>query len=504
LFSNLILKDGIITELKYRFFYMKNLILKKLQSNIQGTVFFKKEFIDYYSVDASSYQIYPKIIVVAKNEKDIINTIKIAKKFKTSVTVRGAGTGLVGSALNNGIILDMKNFDSIRLEKNHVIVGPGTMKGQLDIVLKKSKKFFPPNPSIGSFCSIGGMLANNSSGSRSLKYGSMIDNVSEITFIDGNGIKVTLPKNKKTGKKILEITKNLNKKKIPKVTKNSSGYRIDKIKSIKDSHNILVGSEGTLGIIISAKLKIKNIPKKKILFVIEYKKTLDILKNAIKINESKPSAMEFVDKTTLKQFKFKFDKQTKYLLFVEYDEKIITSEKRLKSIINGKIVKRLIKESEILRWWKFRDSSLHYSLKSIKKEKRMPHTIEDSAIPIENLPKLFVILDKINKKYKTKSITYGHIGNGNIHIRLISSRKKREIIKKIAIQFFDEVFKLDGTITAEHGDGLARSEFIKKQYGKKNYQIFKEIKNLFDPNNILNPGKIISNKSSIIENLQNF
>ena len=209
-------------------------------------------------------------------------------------------------------------------------------------------------------------------------------------------------------------------------------------------------------------------------------------------------------KTTLKQFKFKFDKQTKCLLFVEYDEKIITSEKRLKSIINGKIVKRLIKESAILRWWKFRDSSLHYSLKSIKKEKRMPHTIEDSAIPIENLPKLFVILDKINKKYKTKSITYGHIGNGNIHIRLISSRKKREIIKKIAIQFFDEVFKLDGTITAEHGDGLARSEFIKKQYGKKNYQIFKEIKNLFDPNNILNPGKIISNKSSIIENLQNF
>ena len=116
---------------------MKNLILKKLQSNIQGTVFFKKEFIDYYSVDASSYQIYPKMIVVAKNEKDVINTIKIAKKFKTSVTVRGAGTGLVGSALNKGIILDLKNFDSIRLNNDHVIVGPGTMKGQLDIVLKK-------------------------------------------------------------------------------------------------------------------------------------------------------------------------------------------------------------------------------------------------------------------------------------------------------------------------------------------------------------------------------
>jgi len=483
---------------------MKNLILKKLQSNIQGTVFFKKEFIDYYSVDASSYQIYPKIIVVAKNEKDVINTIKIAKKFKTSVTVRGAGTGLVGSALNKGIILDLKNFDSIRLNNDHVIVGPGTMKGKLDIVLKKSKKFFPPNPSIGSFCSIGGMLGNNSSGSRSLKYGSVIDNVSEITFIDGNGIKNTLPKNKKIGKTILEITNKLNIKKIPKVTKNSSGYRIDKIKSLKDSHKIIIGSEGTLGIIISAKLKIRNIPKKKILFIIEYKKIKDALNDAIKINEIKPSAIEFVDKTTLEQIKYKFDKQTECLLFVEYDSKIITSENRLKSLIIGKIEKRLIKESEILQWWKFRDSSLHYSLKSIKKEKRIPHTIEDSAVPIENLSKLFLVLDKINKKFNTKSITYGHVGNGNIHIRLISKNKRKEMIKKITVQFFDEIFKLDGTITAEHGDGLARSEFIKKQYGEKNYQIFKEIKNLFDPNGILNPGKIISKKSSIIENLENF
>jgi len=482
----------------------KYLILKKLQSNIQGTVFFKKEFIDYYSVDASSYQIYPKIIVVAKNEKDIINTIKIAKKFKTSVTVRGAGTGLVGSALNKGIILDLKNLDSIRLNNDHVIVGPGTMKGQLDIVLKKSKKFFPPNPSIGSFCFIGGMLGNNSSGSRSLKYGSVIDNVSEITFIDGNGIKNTLPKNKKIGKKILAITNKLNIKKIPKVTKNSSGYRIDKIKSLKDSHKIIIGSEGTLGIIISAKLKIKNIPKEKILFIIEYKKIKDALNDAIKINEIKPSAIEFVDKTTLEQIKYKFDKQTKCLLFVEYDNKIITSEKRLKSLIIGKMVKKLIKESEILHWWKFRDSSLHYSLKSIKKEKRIPHTIEDSAVSIENLSKLFVVLDKINKKFNTKSITYGHVGNGNIHIRLISKSKRKEMIKKITVQFFDEIFKLNGTITAEHGDGLARSEFIKKQYGEKNYQIFKEIKNLFDPNDILNPGKIISKKSSIIENLKNF
>ncbi len=482
---------------------MKKSILKTLQSTIQGDVFSQKEFREFYSVDASSYQIIPKIVVVPKNEKDVINTVKIAKKFKTSVTVRGAGTGLVGSALNNGIILEMKKFDSFKLAKDYVTVGTGTMKGRLDEKLEEYKKFFPPNPSIGSFCSVGGMLGNNSSGSRSLKYGSVIDNVIEITFIDGNGKKITLPKNKRVAKKILEFTKKIDEKKFPNVTKNSSGYRIDKVESINDAHKVVIGSEGTLGIILSANLKIKDSPKKRILFIIEYKSIRDAIENCIEVNKTGPSAIEFVDRTILVQIKFKFDKNTKCLLFVEFDEKISLNEKKIKSIITGKIVKKLKKDTDISQWWKYRDSSLHYSLKSIKKEKRFPHIIEDAAVPLENLQKLFLALNKINKKYKTRSIVYGHAGNGNIHVHLISDRKIANI-KNIAIQYFDEIIKLGGTITAEHGDGLARSEFIKKQYGTKNYQVFKEIKKLFDPKNVLNPGKIITMKSTIIENLENF
>jgi len=483
---------------------MKKSILKTLQSTIQGDVFSQKEFREFYSVDASSYQIIPKIIVVPKNEKDVINVVRIAKKFKISVTVRGAGTGLVGSALNSGIILEMKNFDSFRLAKYHVTVGPGTLKGKLDKKLEKQKKFFPPNPSIGSFCSVGGMLGNNSSGSRSLKYGSVIDNVAEITFIDGNGKKITLPQNKRVAKKILGFAKKIDEKKFPNVTKNSSGYRIDKVKSMNDSHKVVIGSEGTLGIILSAKLKIKDNPRKRILFVIEYESIRDAIKNCIEINKTGPSAIEFVDRTTLNEIKFKFNKKTKCLLFVEYDEKIGSNEKRMKSIMTGKIAKESKKDSDIFQWWKYRDLSLHYSLKSIKKEKRIPHVIEDAAVPLENLQKLFLVLNKINKKYKTRSIVYGHAGNGNIHVRLISDRKKINIIKNIATQYFEEIIKLGGTITAEHGDGLARSEFIKRQYGAKNYQVFKEIKKFFDPKNILNPGKIITKKSTIIKNLENF
>ena len=174
-----------------------NSLETQLKKIIKGEVHSETEFREFYSVDASSYQIFPKTIVIPKNEKDVINTVKIAKKFKTNVTVRGAGTGLVGSALNDGIILDMKNFGSIKIKKNYAIVETGVVKGRLDKKLESKRKFFPPNPSVGSFCSIGGMLGNNSSGSRSLKYGSMIDNVLEITIIDGNGKKIILQKIKK-------------------------------------------------------------------------------------------------------------------------------------------------------------------------------------------------------------------------------------------------------------------------------------------------------------------
>ncbi|MFB5632254.1 MAG: FAD-binding oxidoreductase [Nitrosopumilus sp.] len=478
-----------------------NSLEKQLRKSIKGKVHSENEFRKFYSVDASSYQIIPTTIVIPENENDIINTIKTAKKFKTNVTVRGAGTGLVGSALNNGIILDMKNFDSIKIKKKYAIVGTGVVKGKLDKKLESSKKFFPPNPSVGSFCSIGGMLGNNSSGSRSLKYGSMIDNVLEITIIDGNGKKIILPKNEKISTKIQKKIK-IDRKNIPNVSKNSSGYRIDKIITTKDSHKIMVGSEGTLGIITSAKLKIKEVPKRRILFVVEYNSIKNAINDCVSVNSTNPSAIEFVDKITLKQINHKFQKNTKCLLFVEYDSKINQNEKQFKTMISGKIAKKLTKKEEIYRWWKYRDSSLFFSLRSIKIEKRIPHVIEDAAVPIEKLPQFFKMLEKINKKFKTKSVVYGHIGNGNLHVRLIGDRKKTILVKNIAIQYFDEIIRMGGTITAEHGDGLARSEFIKKQYGKTNYQTFQEIKKLFDPNNILNPGKIISKKSTVITNFE--
>lgn len=472
---------------------------KSIKNIISGDVLCEKEILNYYSVDASSYRIIPKLVIIPKNEKDVISVIKIAKKFNISVTARGAGTGLVGNSLNSGIILDLKKLDSIKIKNNHVVVGPGTIKGKLDKTLKERRKFFPPNPSVGPYCSIGGMIGNNASGSRSLKYGSVIDNIEKITFVDGNGKKITLPKNKKVGIKVLKLSKKTDCKRFPKVTKNSSGYRLDLIKSIKDTHKIIVGSEGTLGIVLSAEIRIKSIPKKRVLFVIEYKSENDAAQNCVQILATSPVAIEFVDKTIMKNINHKFDVKTSCLLFVEFDSKLKNIQSRVKKIIGGKITKTITDDSGIQRWWKFRDLSLYYSSKSMKS--KALHVIEDATVPVEHLPELFSIINKINQKFHTKSIAYGHAGNGNIHIRLILDKNKLKNIKKIADEYFDKVIKIGGTITGEHGDGLARSEYVKKQYGPLNYRIFKELKNQFDPQNILNPGKIIFHNSTIIKNL---
>ncbi len=479
-------------------------IRKSLKKIISGTVLWEKEILNYYSVDASSYQIFPKVVVIPKDEQDVISLIKFAKKIRMSVTVRGGGTGLVGSALNNGIILDLRNLNSIKIRKDSADVEAGVFKGMLDVKLKEKGKFFPPNPSVGAYCSIGGMLGNNASGSRTIKYGSVIDNVEEITFVNGNGEKITLPENKRISGKIVALSKNIIFEKFPSVTKNSSGYRLDITKSNYESHKVIIGSEGTLGIILSAKLKIIKIPKKRVLFITEYQSLKEAAKNCKEILSTSPSAVEIVDKPTLKQFPKKFSKKTKCLIFVEYDSDIKIKKENFKKIITGKIKTQLSKESEINQWWRYRDSSLYYSLKSIKMKKRIPHIIEDAAVSVEKLDQLFSLIKKLNQKFGTKSIMYGHAGNANIHVRLISDRKKTKEIKEMAKYYFDNVILMGGTITGEHGDGLARSEFVKVQYGQKNYQIFKELKRFFDPQNVLNPGKIISNKSTIIGNLENF
>jgi FAD/FMN-containing dehydrogenase len=467
--------------------------LQKLEHSIKGKILSDKEILNYYSVDSSFYQIRPKLVVIPKNISDVVKIVKFANTNKLSVTARGGGTGLVGSALNDGIILDLQDLNKIKVSKNYVEVEPGVHKGKLDKILEKHGKFLGPNPSVGPYCTVGGMIATNASGSHSLKYGSMIENLLSVTFVTGKGKIIRLPSKTKLAHSILKLAHSIDRKKFPKISKNSCGYRLDSILNQNDSHKIIAASEGTLGIIVSAKLKTFKAPQKKSLLVIGYdsaKNALNDCQNLVKLN---PSALEFVDSNTMKNIQTKFPPKIKSLLFVEFDSKIYQSVAKLKKICNGKILRKLDNTYSISKWWAYRNSALYFSLKNLLAGESLPHIIEDATVSLDKLNQLIALAEKTAKKFSARLVMYGHAGNGNIHIRLAAKKQDKTTMQRLAKTFFSEIIKMNGTITGEHGDGLARTKFVKLQYGAKNYDIFTRLKQVFDPNFVLNPNKIVTN-----------
>lgn len=467
---------------------MVDSLVKSLQKIISGTVTDQHEILKFYSVDSSSFVKQPKLVVIPENIDDVKKTVKFSIKRKIPIAARGGSTGLVGSSLTNGIVIDMRNFNKIKLAKNHVVVGAGTSKGELDKFLGTHKKFFGANPSVGAYCKIGGMIATNASGTKSLKYGSTIDNILEITFIDGLGNQITLPNNKNVSNKIGHISYDAGKY-FPNVSKNSCGYRLDLI-DYKNTQRIIAGSESTLGIIVEAKLRINNSPKKQQLTIIGFETLEDATYTIPYILPLHPSSLELIDHSIMKNIPYKFSKKLECLLMVELDESITKSCNRLEYILHDyhAVIKTTTK-SEIKKWWAYRDSALYFTLKNIPNANLLPHVIEDVAVPPENLKFLITILKKITKKHNLKFVIYGHAGNGNLHIRLISNKKRN--FDKLYAEFFSIVIALGGTITGEHGDGIARTKFLQLQYPKKLLQKFYQIKKEFDPYGILNPGKII-------------
>jgi len=430
-------------------------------------------------------------VVVPRTIRDIVNTIRFARNNGISVTARGGGTGLVGSALNNGIILDLQNFNKIKVYQNHVVVGAGVHKGMLDEILGKHNKFLGPNPSVGPYCTIGGMIGTNASGSRSLKYGSTIENLLAVTMITSGGRVIDLPSNTKLARSIHRIACLVDKSAYPRTSKNSCGYRLDAVRTMSDTHKVIAASEGTLGIVVSAKLRIYDIPKKRTLVILGYGSPVKAATDCQKIVRLEPSALEFVDRSTMRNIAAKFPQNIRCLLYVEFDSDVTEKILLLGRMSSGKILHKLSDRKSIAKWWAFRNSALYFSLKNVLSSRALPHIIEDAAVPLDKLDKLMEFAEGIRKKFAVKLVMYGHAGNGNMHIRMASKNKSKTLSDRIASDFFSQVIAVNGTITGEHGDGLARSKFVRRQYGKNTYKLFSKLKSELDPTNTLNPNKIL-------------
>ena len=460
-----------------------------------------------YSVDASHFILSPELIQKPLDDDDVRNICKFCYAKHISITARGAGTGLLGQSLSSGVVLDFTaNMNKIiDMGEDYVTVQPGLVKGILDNELEKKRKFFPADPASGNFCTIGGMVANNSSGPHSLGYGSTIDHVQEIsiTYADGTSgtIGPTVKRDEKISKmlEIISPSVDLIKRKYPKVSKNSCGYRLDAVLSNKAFHpqKVFVASEGTLGIMTSTRLKIFDMPLYRNLLVVGYQDLLIAMRSVPSILTFSPTALEMLDSSVVSSDRKSFN-DSGCLLFVEFsgDNRVDVEAKLYKCTSrvegNGQVLHTAFDPISIRHIWESRKNALNNIMKFTVGSRRPVGLIEDTVVRPDLLFEYSLYLKQLYSEYNLDYVMYGHVGNGNLHTRpMVDIEESSEInlLEGLAKRVFKRVIDYGGTITGEHGDGLARSKYVQQVYGNRIYSLFKQIKHLFDPQLIMNPGK---------------
>ncbi|MCK5003926.1 MAG: FAD-binding protein [Candidatus Aminicenantes bacterium] len=434
-----------------------------------------EEFLLSYSYDATGIKKNPDIVAFPENESDISNILKIASKFKIPVTPRGGGVGYSGGSVpvQGGIVMAFSKMNRILKfdEKNLLIEAePGVITGRIIDICESRGLFYPPDPASLKNSTIGGNVSENAGGPRCFKYGVTSDYVMAVEGFLMNGEKV------KFGSYSI---------------KDVSGYDIKKL---------IVGSEGTLIVISKIVLKVIPKPESRILIRVEFnslKAGADFIMKIIRFNLS-PSVLEFIDKTSLdavnKYLRTENERDTKSIVILELDGSSGDVNNKLKSL------KRLALESgvndikiadntaEMEELWSIR-RNLSPAISNLKPKK----INEDIAVPIGKVSDTIEYISGLADEYDMCIVMFGHLGDGNIHTNImIDPADKRELenSKIILDKIFKYVVSVKGTISGEHGIGLSKKEYLGYQYSKTEIDIFRKIKSVFDPDNLLNPGKI--------------
>src|SRR5918998_1476878 len=462
-----------------------------------------------YSVDASEYCLRPACVIQVKDKEDISNICKYAYSNNVSITGRGAGTGLLGQSLTSGICLDFSKYMNkmIEFESDYVIVEPGIVKAILDKELKKKGKFLPTDPASSNFCTIGGMIANNSSGIHCLGYGSTISFLDEINVVYADG-KLGFASPRKCDDRMKKLGELLSlhiqeiKYRYPKVSKNSCGYRLDAvIANTFNPQKVIAASEGTLGLMTSAKLRILEVPAYRSLLILGFEDLLSAISAVPTILEFSPVALEMLDHSILTSIDYGNKTRSGCLLFVEFSGSRGSSEveeplKACKQKVSStcSVVEYASDEQSITKIWMARKNALNSIMKLTIGHRKPIGLIKDTVVRPDILLEHTANLLQIYRENKLDYVIYGHVGDGNMHTRPLintESKKEVELMHNIAKRVFTDVIKRGGTITGEHGDGLARTGYIQMMYGKRLTSLFLEVKKLYDPSFTLNPSKKI-------------
>ena len=460
----------------------EKLPVKELK-NIVGSEYLQtaREDLVCYGYDASGIESLPEAVVFPGTAAEISGIVKLANRYRFPVFPRGAGSGNVGGAvpLGGGVVISLNRFDrviEINTEDLFAVVEPGVVTGKFQEIVEKEGLFYPPDPASSNFCTIGGNVATGAGGPRAVKYG--------VTYNYVLGLEVVLP----TGEIITTGRK---------TEKGVVGY---------DLTSLFVGSEGTLGIITKIVLRLLPLPDQRATLLVVFDSIHRCVKTVSEIlrNKTLPSAIEFIDKNSIEAVENRFDlglgKNVESVLLIEVDgdtEIVDLMTRRLSNLCekHGAQGVDIATDNEAQeKLWRVR-KAIAPALLSLKPAK----INEDVCVPRSKIPDLIAALDRLSEKYSVPVASFGHAGDGNIHVNFLLDRNNTDELVRAELatrELFDHVLRLGGTISGEHGIGIAKSPFVGKELGDTEVETMKRIKRALDPRNIMNPGKIFESNDS--------
>ncbi|MBN9594092.1 MAG: FAD-binding protein [Afipia sp.] len=518
-----------------------SLLAARLSREVAGDILFNPFDLGRYATDASFYQIKPFGVVVPRTMDDALRAMAIARDDGRIVTPRGGGTSQCGQTINNGIVIDgskyLNKIISLDVEKRTCVVEPGIVLDDLNRQLKKHGLWFPVDVSTASRATIGGMAGNNSCGGRSLRYGTMRDNTisMDAALADGTLLQFgEMPRDtawqnvQQPGRDLFRDMLALGEREAPEIAaqfphvqRRVGGYNLDALtpQGVNNMAHLLVGSEGTLAFTTRVELKLWPLIGSKVFGVCHFGSFYEAMDATQHLVKLKPIAVELVDSTMvalgrdIAMFRPTIEAVVKgepeALLVVEFAEADqvanLAKLKQLSELMGdlgfgwdrpkrkwGGVVD-VIEPAMQAAITDFRTSGLNIMM-SMKQEGKPVSFVEDCAVPLPHLADYTERLNKVFEKHGTRGTMYAHASEGCLHVRPVLNLKLDKDVKAmraIAEEAFAMVREYKGSHSGEHGDGLVRSEFHAQMFGPQIIHAFEEVKERFDPDNTLNPGKIV-------------
>jgi FAD/FMN-containing dehydrogenase/Fe-S oxidoreductase len=512
-------------------------LARDLANAVEGEVRFGLHDRMLYATDASLYQVEPLGVVIPTNADDAVRAVKFCSERGVAMLPRGGGTSLAGQCTNRAVVIDLSpNFRAlgeIDPDSRTCEAGPGMTIEELNLRIVRAghQLFFAPDPATIRQASVGGCIGNNAAGARSILFGRTSENIDALTVALANGEVMRLdagaaqrdPRVRERTTRIVEIVSRnaaLIRERFPKTVRRNAGYQLDLVlnqldagRTIDDLNlaTMLCGSEGTLAMTLSARLKLRPIPRSKGLAVLSFESVDAAIAATLTILETRPSAVELLDDLVIdlalqnqecRRYVELLPKRgaevPRAVLYVEYFanggvEEIQERFEALKRAVPHAGIATYTDQKAMLSAWRLRQSG-EPLLHGLPGERKPITFVEDNAIPPENLSEFVTRLRAIVEKHGTKAAFYAHASVGVLHVRPLLSTKSPEDLARlraIAVEAADLARDLGGVMSGEHGDGRVRSPLLERFYGPEMMRAFREIKAVFDPKNLLNPGNIV-------------